>query len=168
MTRYSYYAVALGLVLAVIPLRAANRPHVETDSQTTMVWTNGDLEKLRGLGLISIVGQTDQEKPKPAPAAGPYVRTQDPEWYSVQAEKLRDELERRQTQLREYRQGLDDARSLRKTTGGINLEEGDLATTPEVGIEILERNVREVQMEIGDLEDLARRHGISPGTLRGQ
>jgi hypothetical protein len=168
MTRYFYYAVALGLVLAVLPLRAANRPHAETDSQTTMVWTNGDLEKLHSLGLISIVGQTEEEKPKPAPAAGPYVRTQDPEWYSVQAEKLRDELERRQTQLREYRQGLDDARSLRKTTGGINLEEGDLATTPEVGIEILERNVREVQMEIGDLEDLARRYGISPGTLRGQ
>ena len=167
MTRYFYYAVTLGLVLAVIPLRAANRPHAEMDTQTTMVWTNGDLEKLHSLGLISIVGQTDQEKPKPAPAAGPYVRTQDPEWYSVQAEKLHDELERRQTQLREYRQRLDDARSLRKTTGGINLEEGDLATTPEVGIEILERNVREVQMEIGDLEDLARRHGISPGTLRG-
>jgi hypothetical protein len=168
MTRYFYYAVTLGLVLAVVPLRAANRPHAEMDTQTTMVWTNGDLEKLHSLGLISIVGQTDQEKPKPSPAPGPYVRTQDPEWYSVQAETLRDELERRQTQLREYRQRLDDARSLRKTTGGINLEEGDLATTPEVAIEILERNVREVQMEIGDLEDLARRHGIPPGTLRGQ
>jgi len=168
MTRYFYYAVALGLVLAVLPLRAANRPPEETDSETTMVWTNGDLEKLHSLGLISIVGQTEEEKPKPALAPGPYVRTQDPEWYSVQAQKLRDELERRQSQLREYRQGLDDARSLRKTTGGINLEEGDLATTPEVGIEILERNVREVQMEIGDLEDLAHRHGIPPGTLRGQ
>jgi len=168
MTRYFYYAVTLGFVLAVIPLRAANQPPEETDTQTTMVWTNGDLEKLHSFGLISIVGQNDQEKPKPSPAAGPYVRTQDPEWYSVQAETLRDELERRQTQLREYRQGIDDARSLRKTTGGMNLEEGDFTTSPEVGIEILKRNVREVQMEIGDLEDLARRHGIPPGKLRGQ
>ena len=57
----------------------------------------------------------------------------------MQAAKLRDELERRQTQLREYRQAIDDVRSLWKTTGGINLDEGDIAITPEVGTEILER-----------------------------
>jgi hypothetical protein len=95
------------------------------------------------------------------------VRTEDPGWYAVQAAKLRDELERRQTQLREYRQAIDDARSLRKTTGGINLDEGEIAITPEVGIEILERHVDEVQKEINELEDLARRHDIPPGTLRG-
>ena len=59
-------------------------------------------------------------------------------------------------------------RDLRKTTGGVNLDEGDLAVTPEVGIEILERHVNEVQLEINELEDLARRHDIPPGTLRGQ
>jgi prefoldin subunit 5 len=96
------------------------------------------------------------------------VRTQDPEWYAAQAAKLRAELERRQTQLSEYRQAIDDVRSLRETTGGINLDEGDLALTPEEGIEILERHVDEVQTEINELEDLARRHDIPPGTLRGQ
>jgi len=168
MTLHFNYTVTIRLVLAVMPLRAANRPHAETDSQNTMVWTNDDLEKLHILGLISVVGRTDEETPRPAPAPGPYVRTRDPEWYSVQAAKLRDELERRQTQLCEYRQALEDAQSLRKTTGGINLDEGDLAITPEVGIEILERYVSDVQMEISELEDLARRHDIPPGTLRGQ
>ena len=168
MTRFLYYAVSLGLVAAAMPLRAANRPHAETGSQNTMVWTNDDLEKLRGFGLISVVGRIDKVEPTSATAPEPYVRTEDPEWYAVQAAKLRDELERRQTQLREYRQALDDARSLRKTTGGINLDEGELAITPEVGIEILERHVDEVQKEINDLEDLARRHDIPPGTLRGQ
>jgi len=168
MTRFLYYAVSLGLVAAAMPLRAANRPHAETGSQNTMVWTNDDLEKLHSLGLISVVGRIDEEKPTSVPAPEPYVRTQDPEWYAVQAAKLRDELERRQTQLREYQQVLDDARSLKKTTGGINLDEGDIAITPEAGIEILERRVSEVQTEINDLEDLARRHDIPPGTLRGQ
>ena len=168
MTRFLYYAVSLGLVAAVMPLRAANRPHAEAGSQNTMIWTNDDLEKLHSLGLISVVGRIDEEKPTSAPAPEPYVRTDDPEWYAVQAAKLRDELERRQTQLSEYRQAIDDARSLRKTTGGINLDEGDLAITPEAGIEILERHVSEVQAEINDLEDLARRHDIQPGTLRGQ
>jgi hypothetical protein len=168
MTRYFSYVVTLGLVSLVMPLRAASRPHAETDSQDAMGWTNDDLEKLHSLGLISIVGRTDEEKPKRVSAPGPYTSTQDPEWYAVQAAKLRDELDRRQTQLREYRQALDDARSLRKTTGGINLDEADFAITPEVGIEILERHVSEVQVEISELEDLARRHDIPPGTLRSQ
>ena len=168
MTRFLYYAVSFGLVAAAIPLRAANRPHAETDSQNTKVWTNDDLEKLHSFGLISVVGRIDEEKPTSAPAPEPYVRTEDPEWYAVQAAKLRNELERRQTQLREYRQAIDDARSLKKTTGGINLDEGDIGITPDAGIEILERHVDEVQKEINDLEDLARRHDIPPGTLRGQ
>jgi HEAT repeat protein len=145
-----------------------NSNEQETDSQSAMVWTNDDLEKLHSLGLISIVGSIDGERPTPAPAPRSYVRAQDPEWYAVQAAKLREELERRQSQLQEYRQAIDDARSLRKTTGGINLDEGDLALTPEEGIEILERHVDEVQTEINELEDLARRHDIPPGTLRGQ
>jgi hypothetical protein len=168
MTRFLYYAVSLGLVAAAMPLRAANRSHAETGSQKAMIWTNDDLEKLHSLGLISVVGRIDEEEPTSAPAPEPYVRTEDPEWYAVQAAKLRDELERRQTQLSEYRQAIDDVRSLRKTTGGINLDEGDLAISPDAGIEILERHVSEVQAEINDLEDLARRHNIPPGTLRGQ
>jgi hypothetical protein len=139
-----------------------------TSSQNTMVWTNDNLEKLHSLGLISIVGRMDEEKPTPAPTPEPYVRTQDPEWYAAQAAKLQDELERRQTQLREYQQAISDVQNLKQTTGGVNLDEGDLAITPEVGIEILERHVNQVQAEINDLEDLARHHGIPPGALRGQ
>lgn len=86
----------------------------------------------------------------------------------MQAAKLRDELERRRAQLREYRQALEDARSLRETTGGINLDEDDVGIAPRAGIEILQRRVKEAQTELDALKDLARRHGIPPGTLRGQ
>ena len=81
MIRY-LYAVTLGFVAVAIPLRAANRPHVGTDSQNGTVWTNDDLERLHKLGLISIVGQIDQEDSKPATARSEYVETQDPEWYA--------------------------------------------------------------------------------------
>lgn len=168
MTHHAYAAVALALVSAAIPLRAANRPHAGTDSPDKMVWTNDDLEKLHGLGLISIVGQMDEERPTSASAPGPYMRTQDPEWYADQAAQLRDELEGRRAQLREYRQALEDARSLRETAGGINLDEGDVGITPEAGIEILQRRVRTRESELDELEDLARHNGIPPGTLRGQ
>jgi hypothetical protein len=133
-----------------------------------MVWTNDDLEKLHRVGLISIVGRIDEERPTPASAPGPYVKTQDPEWYAKQAAKLRDELEYRQVQLREYRQALDDARSLRESTGGIDLVGEDFAITPEAGIEILQQRIMEEQARLDDLEDLARRNDIEPGTLRGQ
>jgi hypothetical protein len=168
MTHHAYAAVTLALISVAIPLRAANRPHAGTDSPDKMVWTNDDLEKLHRLGLISIVGRIDEERPTPASAPGPYVKTQDPEWYAEQAAKLRDELEYRQAQLREYRQALDDARSLRESTGGINLVGEDFAITPEAGIEILQQRVEEAQAEFDDLEDLARRNDIPPGTLRGQ
>jgi len=168
MTRYLNYAISLGLIATAMPLCAASRPHAETGSQNAMVWTNDDLETLHSRGLISVVGRIEEGSPKQAPAPRPYVRIQDPDWYAAQAAKLHAELERRQTQLSEYRQAIDDVRSLRETAGGINLDEGDLALTPEEGIEILERHVDEVQTEINELEDLARRHDIPPGTLRGQ
>jgi len=168
MTRRLCASVSLALVAVAIPLRAANRLHAGTDSQNTVVWTNDDLEKLHALGLISIVGRIDEERPTSASAPGPYVRTQDPEWYAVQAAKLREELERRRAQLREYRQALEDARSLRKATGGMNLDESDIGITPRAAIEILERRGNEAQTELNALEDWARRNDIPPGTLRGQ
>ena len=168
MTHHAYAAVTLALISVAIPSRAANRPPAGTASPDKMVWTNDDLEKLHSLGLISIVGRIDEERPTRASASGPYVRTQDPEWYAEEEAKLRDELERRRAQLREYRQALEDARSLRETTGGINLDEGDVGITPQAGIEILQQRVRTRESELGALEDLARHNGIAPGTLRGQ
>jgi hypothetical protein len=161
-------SVCLAVVSAAIPLRATNRPHAGTDSQNPMVWTNDDLEKLHSLGLISIVGRIDEERPTSASVLSRYVKTQDPEWYAERAAKLRDELERRRAQLREYRRALEDARSLRKTTGGINLDDGDIAITPEAGIEILQQRVNEAQAELDVLQDLARRDYIPPGTVRGR
>jgi len=51
---------------------------------------------------------------------------------------------------------------------GINRDEGGIGITPEAGIEILQQRVKEAQAELDDLEDLARRNEIEPGTLRGE
>jgi hypothetical protein len=166
MTIYLYAVSTLGLVSVAIPLHAATRPRAGMDTQTSIVWTNDDLEKLRGLGMISIVGQMEEATPTSASAPGPYVKTQNPDRYAVEAAKLRDQLESRQTQLDKYRQAIDESRSLRETSGGINLDEGDVGITPQSGIEILQRRVNETQAELDALEDLARRNGIAPGTLR--
>ncbi|HWY08467.1 MAG TPA: hypothetical protein VNY24_16515 [Candidatus Acidoferrales bacterium] len=168
MTRHLCAAVTLGLLSFSIPLRAANRPHAGTDRRNPVVWANEDLEKLHALGLISIVGRVDEDRPASASVPEAYVRTQDPEWYATQATKLHSELEDRQAQLREYRLALDDARSLRETAGGVSLDDGDAGITPEAGIEFLQQRVNETQAELDALEDLARHNGIPPGALRGQ
>src|SRR6266852_4375696 len=168
MTRHLYAALTLGLISVSIPLRAANRPHAGTDRQNPVAWTNDDVERLRGLSLISIVGRMNEETSTSASLPEPYVKTQDPGWYAEQAAQLRDELERRRAQLGGYRQAMEDAKSLKAMTGGVNLDESDISITPEAGIEILQQRVSETQMELDVLEDLARRNDIPPGTLRGQ
>jgi hypothetical protein len=170
MNRYLTFSLAVSMTLGTlaIPLRAANKPRAGTDSQKPVVWTNDELEKLHGLGLISIVGQCDQAKSTSASVPEGYVKTQDPEWYAQQAAKLRDELQGRQAQLNGFRQAIEEVRSLKTMTGGINLDDGDLGITPEAGIEFLQQRVNETQTELDALEDLARRNDIEPGTLRGQ
>jgi hypothetical protein len=162
------YVVTLGLFSVAIPLRAANRPHVGTDSQNGMVWTNDKLEKLHSLGLISIVGQIDQEESKPATARSEYVKTQDPEWYAEESARLRDELERLRAELDRYCRAIEDARSLETQASGIDLNAGDIGITPQAGIENLQQRVSETETQLDGLEDLARRNDMPPGLLRGQ
>ena len=138
------------------------------ESQHTVVWTNDNLERLHDLGLISIVGEMSDGMPESASLRQPYVKTHDPVWYAAEAAKLRDQLEHRQAELGRYQQALEDAQSLRNTTGGIHLDEGDIGITPEAGIEILRQRAKETQTELDALDDLARRNGIPTGALRGQ
>jgi hypothetical protein len=171
MNRYLTISLSISLTLGTlaIPLRAANKPRGGEMEKTAAVWTNEDLERLRAPGLISIVGQPaslDDANSVAMPST--YVTTRDSEWYAEQAAALRGEFDRRQARLAEYRRVLEDARSLRETMGGINLDEGDAGITPEAGIEILQRRVEETQSKLDALEDLARRNDIEPGTLRGQ
>jgi hypothetical protein len=168
MNRYSYAIVAVGLISAAIPPRAAYRPHARADSQTIKTWADHDLETLRHPGLISIVGQGDQEQPKPLPVVSGYVKTQDPDWYAEQVARLRDEIQYLQAQLGEYGQALANARSPTDSPGGVDLAAEDFAIAPEAGIEILQQRVTEPQARLDALEELARYHDIEAGTVRGQ
>ena len=171
MNRCLTFSLAISMTISslAIPLRAANKPRAAKTEQTTVLWTNEELEKLRRLGPISVVGQpSTAENAITAALPLPYVNTQDPEWYAEQAAKLRAQLESNESELQRYRQAIQDARSLKAMTGGINLDGGDIGITPEAGIEILQQRVSEARSELDALEDLARRNDIPPGTLRGQ
>lgn len=171
MNRCLPFSLAISMTLSTlaIPLRAANKPRAGNTKKTTALWTNEDLQRLRPPDLISVIGQpATAEDATAAPLPLPYVNTQDSEWYAEQAAKLRAQLEKNEAELQHYRQAIEDARSLKRMTNGINLEEGDIGITPEAGIEILQQRVSETQSELDTLEDLARRNDIPPGTMRGQ
>jgi len=170
MNRYLTFSLAISITLSTpaISLRAANKPRAGKPEGATVLWTNNGLERLRAKGLISVVGQVAEQATTEASAPSPYVETQDPEWYAEQASRLRAELESREAKLQHYRQTLEDVRDLKTVTGGINLEGGDIGITPDAGIEILRQRVQDTEGDLDALEDLARRNGIQPGTLRGR
>src|ERR1700747_1165404 len=112
MARRPNSIVGIALFLTAIPLSAANKPHSGTDGQNTKVWTNDDLERIRSLSHLSVVGQLDDAGSTQILLPQAYANTQDPEWYSEQAARLQDELERRRAELQSYEQALEDARSL--------------------------------------------------------
>ena len=78
MIRQFYVCFCLALLALATPLRAANRPHAGAASQKIKVWTNDDLEKLHDLGLISIVGQADEDSLVSKPVPKDHEVTQDP------------------------------------------------------------------------------------------
>ena len=171
MNRYLTFSLAILMTISTpaIPLRAASNSRAGKTDQARVLWTNEELEKLRPLGLISIVGQPSTvEDATTAALPPPYRSTQDPEWYAEQAAKLRAQLERNEAALRRYSQAIEDAKSLKTKTGGIDLEEENIGITPEAGLEILQQRVDEAQAELDALEDLARHNDIPPGALRGQ
>ena len=79
MARCFHCFFALELVAIVVPLRADGQPPAKTDSQQVKVWAIDSLKKLHDFGLISIVGQPDEEKPMAIDVPRPYVETEDPE-----------------------------------------------------------------------------------------
>ena len=174
MYRYSLsLTLGLALVATAIPARAAEAAEPAQAQQARRVWSNDDLDELRARGLISIVGPAEEALAAPSaatPAAQPtpvYAsRMQDPVWYSDQAAALQAQLAERMAALLLARQNLAQARSLRQTTGGINLAEANPGITPEEGLLILEGRVGEVQSQLEELADFARRNYIPPGLLR--
>jgi len=168
MARRPNSIVGIAIILMAIPLSAANRPATGTDSQNTKVWTNDDLEKIRSLGQLSVVGPSDNEGSTQALVPRASTNIQDPEWYSAQAARLQGELDQQRAELQSYKQTLEDARSLREMTGGINLEEGHIGLSPESAMQMLRERVNDTQTQLDALQDIARRNGIAPGALRDQ
>src|SRR5690242_16445882 len=107
-------AAALALLIAFSSQAAEKpRPAQGNQNQPKKVWTNEDMDQLRGRGLISIDGQEVNGAAQQTPAApagtpetGPAFpvyqsRLDDPVWYAEKAADLQAELDKREAALRE-------------------------------------------------------------------
>ena len=177
----SFLTLAVWLGFLAAPAMAQARPAGQTPAKQQpakarapkKVWTNEDLEALRSRVAISTVGEAAppvEEKTEEAaaaegaarPAGAPYSRAQDPEWYRQRLSGLRAELDRVEEQIRRLR---DQGRNPTQATNAVALgASGGLS--PEDQIATLERRRSQVQQQIDELEDQARRNGIEPSRLR--
>ena len=169
------------LAVMLLPaLAAAQAPAKQPPKQKLKkVWTNEDLESLRNrVRLSDFEGgvappraeSSAQAAPGDAAAAGAaaaqagpgYDRAKDPEWYRQRLSGMRAEIERLEAEISRLR----DARS-RGTQTNVALGLGQSGgLSPEDQIASLERRRAQVQQQIDELEDQARRNGIEPSRLR--
>lgn len=176
MRNFHFPLAAAVILLAACGSQAAEKPRPAEGNatQTKKVWTNDDMEPLRARGLISIVGQ---EAPPPAAQNVPEVpaeptfpvyesRFDDPEWYADTAADLQAELDQRQADLQQQLHAIAQAKD-RITQPGLALDKYAAGITLESGVANLQDRVAETQATLDELADLARRHNIEPGVLRG-
>jgi hypothetical protein len=176
MRNYHFPLAAAVILLVACGLQAAEKPRPAqgNQAQPKKVWTNDDMDQLRARGLISIVGQ---EVPSAAaqnvPEAPPEnrfpvyeSRFDDPQWYADTASDLQAELDQRQADLQQQLDAIALAKD-RITQPGLALDRYGAGVTLEAGVANLQDRVGETQAILDELADLARRHNIEPGVLRG-
>jgi hypothetical protein len=132
-------------------------------SNPRKVWTNDDVDGLRGNNTVSVVGK--------APAAGanktnaqsqPASYEKDPAWYRKQLAPLQAEVEKLDGQIEKLRQFLKG--------GSVSSESQPFyfrpPGNPQDQLNQLEKKRQTEAAKIDDLLERARHNGVEPGALR--
>jgi hypothetical protein len=175
MRIYMFALSAFFALAFAMPSRAGEKPRPAQANQNEpkKIWTNDDMDQLRSRGLISIVGQEPNQVATPSataasetPAPVYHSILEDPEWYAQKSADLQEELDKRQAALRQQQTALANAAN-GITQPGVSMDQPNAGVTPEAGLANLAAQVQEVQNQLDELGDLARRNNIPPGVLRG-
>jgi hypothetical protein len=147
------------------------RHSLRMDAAEQKIWTNEDIPLLRQFAPISIIGASSSSQADVAERASveataanqPYIRELDPRWYAEQRQALQAQIDADEEQIRE-------TQAIRQTGDGITdaipLDKEAPGLTPEATVEILQNQVAQLEAQIDDLQDLARRNGIDPAAVR--
>jgi hypothetical protein len=141
------------------------------DTAAQKVWTNEDVPLLREMAPISIFSgsansqASEAETPNLAPGlpTQPYVKELDPRWYAQQRETLQARIDTDQQQIREIQQIEQTGDGI---SGAIPLDKNAPGLTPYATVEILQKQIAQIEAQVDDLQDLARRNGIPAVAVR--
>ncbi|MGC2291944.1 MAG: hypothetical protein WA450_08380, partial [Candidatus Acidiferrales bacterium] len=87
----------------------------------------------------------------------------DPDWYAQQRDTMQARIDADQDQIQEIQQIEQNGDGI---SGAIPLDKNAPGLTPYATVEILQNQVAQIEAQIDDLQDLARRNGIPAVAVR--
>jgi chromosome segregation ATPase len=133
------------------------------------VWTNDEISRVGGEGSISVVGNTNEASAKTASkgaaksAGAASLKEKQVANYRNRLRQLQNQLETTEKQISNLRNFNGESTG---TSGGINMNRRYSISSVEDQIKTLEEKKKQIQAQISDIEDAARKDGIEPGELR--
>jgi hypothetical protein len=136
------------------------------------VWTNDEISSAGGEGSISVVGNgepngkgsgTDHSEKGNGSFSSSPTRERQVAVYRDRLRQLRIQLETTDKKISDLRNFKADNTS---ASGGINMRQGYSMTPVQDQIKQLEEKKKQLQAQIDNVEDQARKSGVEPGELR--
>jgi hypothetical protein len=152
------------LSLGHLPAAAAQEGNPQKEAKR--VWTNEDLKRprLSEPGTPTGVTLPDFQNVNSNEQMGEhYSRTKDPTWYVKQISLLRAEVEKIDAQVRGLRESLKTGKGV---TSQMVLDQDTPGISPEDQVQVLQQRRNQLQRQIDDLEEEARKNDIGRGILR--
>lgn len=154
--------------LAQVDLIATNRANAPRRGK---VWTNDDIERLKGGGAVTVMGSAPAAPASEEPlaeesAAGEEGEEAPPkeetrEYWQGRLRPLQEELTQIDQQIQNLRRSEGQAAS-----NAINVLGGNPGVQVEDTLRRLEKHRTEIQQQIAALQEEARRKGVPPGWVR--
>jgi hypothetical protein len=134
------------------------------------VWTNDEIATVGGPGSISVVGNT--KDPKSSRSSSPEMTGEQGANSPKQRQiaQYRERLRQLSNQLEATDKQISDLHNFNATntsaSGGINMNHRYSMTPIDEQLKNLEEKKKQLQAQIGAVEDQARKEGVEPGQLR--
>ena len=159
------FVLALSLTAAPGQSAPAQQPPAK---KAKKVWTNDDLDALRGGsrpagGVAASTGTEPTAEGKTGAKEKQLPRDKDPKEYREKLAPLRAQLASLDAQVKQVRDALTNPYN---GTNAVDLRHTSAIMRPEEVLKQLEQKRQEIQQQIDNLEEQARRNGLSGGDVR--
>jgi hypothetical protein len=150
------------------PGSSSDTPTDKSKTKTKKVWTNEEISGVGGDGAISVVGKAGGNLNTPSNNlakndSGSPAREKQVAAYRDRLRQLNISLENTEKKIAQLRNFKADNSG---ASGGINITQRYNMTPVEEQVQQLEEKKKQIQAQIGAVEERARKNGFEPGLLR--